>query len=274
MIPGLIVFLLIVTAIFAPLIAPHDPTQGNLRDRNEPPMWLEGGTSNHILGTDPQGRDIFSRIVFGARISLLVASIVLTGGVVGGTLLGLVSGWFGGQIDELLMRFVDFTFAVPFIMIALVVVIVLGQSLTVIILLLVIFSWNSFARQIRGETLKLKTEVYVDSARVAGASTTRILWKHLLPGVFNTLMVMISLRVGSLILAEAVLSFLGVGIPPPTPAWGVMVASGRSYIDSAWWVSMFPGLAILFVVMSFNFLGDWMRDFFDPRLRQASLYGP
>ena len=272
-IPAAIVLILIITAIFAPLLAPDDPTKGNLRDRNIPPVWLEGGSSDHLLGTDPLGRDLLSRLIYGARISLMIAAIVLTGGVVGGTLVGLTAGWFGGIVDEALMRFVDFTFAIPFILVALVVVIVLGQSLTVIILLLVVFSWNSFARQIRAEVLKLKVEPYIDSARVSGASVARIFVRHLLPGVLSTLLVMTSLRVGSLILAEAVLSFLGVGIPPPTPAWGVMVASGRTYIDTAWWVSLFPGMAILLVVFSFNFLGDWLRDKLDPRLRQTTSRG-
>ena len=264
--------MLVVAAVFAPLLSPHDPRKGELRDRHEPPVWLAEGTSNHILGTDSLGRDMLSRVIFGSQISLLVAAIVLSGGAIGGTLLGLVSGWFGGQVDEVAMRFVDFTYAVPFILVALVVVIVLGQSLEVIIILLIIFSWGGFARQVRGETLKLKTLAYVDLARIAGASTGRILLRHLLPGVFNTVLVLVSLQVGSLILTVSVLSFLGVGIPPPTPEWGGMVAEGRSYVDTAWWVSVFPGIAILFTVLAFNFLGDWMRDYFDPRLRQVSLF--
>jgi len=270
--PMAIILFLILAALFAPLISNHDPTFSNLRDRHIPPMWLEGGSSEHILGTDPVGRDMFSRIIYGARVSLMVAAVVLTGGIVGGTLLGLVSGWAGGNVDEILMRFVDFTFAVPFILVALVVVIVLGQSLTVIIILLVLFSWGGFARFIRGEVLHLKHEDYVAAARVCGASTTRIFWKHLLPGTINSLMVLTSLRVGGLILTESILSYLGVGIPPPTPAWGVMVAAGRSYVDTAWWVTMFPGLAILLVVLAFNFMGDWLRDYFDPKLRQISPY--
>jgi peptide/nickel transport system permease protein len=268
-IPAAIVVLLVVAAIFAPLLAPRDPTKGSLRDRNQPPAWSAEGTSKHLLGTDPLGRDLLSRVIYGARISLMVAAIVLTFGAIGGTLLGLVSGWFGGQVDEIAMRFVDFTYAIPFILVALVVVIVLGQSLAVIIALLVVFSWNSFARLTRGETLKLKNEAYVDMARIAGASTGRILSRHLLPGVINTVLVLVSLRVGSLILTEAVLSFLGVGVPPPTPAWGLMVSDGRDYIDTAWWVTVFPGAAIFLTVLAFNFLGDWLRDHFDPRLRQS-----
>lgn len=268
-IPAAIVLVLSVAAVFAPLLAPADPTKGTLKNRNLPPAWFAEGTSDHLLGTDPLGRDLLSRIIYGSRISLMVAAIVLTFGAIGGTLLGLISGWFGGQVDEIAMRFVDFTYATPFILVALVVVIVLGQSLAVIIALLVIFSWNSFARQVRGETLKLKTEAYVDMARIAGASTPHILWRHLLPGVVNTVLVLVSLRVGSLILTEATLSFLGVGVPPPTPAWGLMVSDGRDYIDTAWWVTVFPGAAILLTVLAFNFLGDWLRDHFDPRLRQS-----
>lgn len=266
----MIIVLLVTVAIFAPLIAPKDPERSSLRDRHNPPMWLEGGSSEYILGTDFVGSDIFSRIIYGARISLLIASIVLAGGVIGGTLMGLVSGWYGGQIDEILMRFVDFTLAVPFILIAIVVIIVMGQSLTVIILLLVIFSWAGFARQVRAETLSLKTEIYIDAARIVGAPTTRIFLRHIVPGLVSTIVVIATLRVGTLILTESTLSFLGVGVPPPTPAWGVMVADGRQYVESAWWESLFPGLAIMMVVLAFNFFGDWVRDFLDPRLRQTA----
>ena len=269
-IPALIIVLLITVAIFAPLIAPKDPERSSLRDRHNPPMWMDGGSSENILGTDFVGSDIFSRIIYGARISLLIASIVLAGGVIGGTLIGLVSGWYGGQVDEFLMRFVDFTLAVPFILIAIVVIIVMGQSLTVIILLLVIFSWAGFARQVRAETLSLKTESYIDAARIVGAPTTRIFLRHIFPGLTSTIVVISTLRVGTLILTESTLSYLGVGVPPPTPAWGVMVADGRQYVDSAWWESLFPGVAIMMVVLAFNFFGDWVRDYLDPRLRQTA----
>ena len=239
-IPVAIVVLLVLCAAFAGLLAPHDPERGNLRERNVPPLWSTEGDSNHILGTDPQGRDIFSRIIFGARISLIIAAVVLCSGGIGGTILGLVAGYTGGFVDELIMRFVDITLAVPFILVAMVVVIVAGQSLTVIILLLIAFSWNAFARQVRAETLQLKTADYVALATVAGASTWRIMYRHILPGVTSTLLVIATLRVGQLILTESILSFLGVGIPPPTPAWGVMIADGRSYLATAWWVAFFP----------------------------------
>ena len=267
-IPAAILVLFAVFAIFAPLLSPHDPTHGQLNERATPPPWLEGGSTRFLLGSDALGRDVFSRIVYGTRVSLAVAGIVLVGGAVGGTALGMISGWFGGQIDEILMRIVDFMMATPFILVALVLVIVFGPSVELIITLLIVFSWDSFGRQIRGETLQLKTRDYIAAALVSGASTYRILFRHLLPGVVNTVLVIMSLRVGNLIITESILSYLGVGIPPPTPAWGLMVAEGRDYLNTAWWISFFPGLAILFTVLAFNFLGDWMRDRFDPRLRQ------
>ena len=267
--PMAIVVLLAVSAVFAPLIAPYDPTQGDLNRRNIPPMWDAEGTATHVLGTDPLGRDILSRLVFGARISLLIAVIVLSFGAIGGTTLGLIAGYYGGQIDEVAMRFVDLTLAIPFILVALVVVIVLGQSLFVIIGLLVVFSWSGFARHTRAETLQIKTMDYVAMANVAGSSTMRILYRHILPGVLNTIVIVTTLSIGGLILTESTLSFLGVGVPPPTPAWGLMVADGRTYITAAWWVTVFPGIAILITVLSMNFLGDWLRDRWDPRLRQV-----
>ena len=269
-IPIIILALLATFAVFAPLLANQDPEKGNLRVRLVPPVWLEGGSSEHLLGTDQQGRDIWSRIVYGTRISLLIAMIVLSAGAIGGTALGIVSGYFGSLVDEILMRLVDLTFAMPFILVALVVAIVLGQAIEIIIILLIIFSWGAFARQARGETLALKERDYVAQARVAGGTSRYIMTRHILPGLINTIIVMASLRVGQLILAESILSFLGLGIPPPTPAWGAMVADGRGYISTAWWTSFFPGVMIFLTVMGFNFMGDWFRDYFDPRLRQAS----
>ncbi len=275
-IPIVIIGVLMSCAVFAPLIANRDPERGDLFFRNYPPFWYDDfyeanpDDPRFILGTDVQGRDVYSRIVYGARISMTVAVIVLTSGAIGGTVIGLVAGYFGGNIDEILMRFVDMTFAVPFILVALVVVIVVGQSMTIIIVLLVAFSWGVFARQVRGETLVLREQDYVSMAKVVGATPVYILYKHLLPGVFNTLMVVASLRVGTLILTIAVLSYLGVGVPPPTPEWGSMVSDGRDYIDTAWWITFFPGLAIFLTVLGFNFMGDWLRDRLDPRLRQLA----
>ena len=268
LVPMFLIALLLIAAIFAELLTPYNPEKDDLISRNIPPMWQEGGSSEHILGTDPLGRDMLTRIIHGARISLLIATIVLSIGTVIGLLVGLAAGYLGGTLDEILMRIVDFTFAVPFILVALVTVIVYGQSFTLVIILLTIFSWNGVARQARAETLSLKTLDYVAASLVAGASVWRIMYRHVMPGLINTIIVVTTLRLGSLILTEASLSFLGVGIPPPTPAWGVMVAEGRNYIYTEWWISFLPGLAIMLTVLAFNFLGDWFRDRFDPRLRQ------
>ena len=269
-IPGFIVFVLILSAIFAQWIAPHDPLRGDLFESGRPPVWDSNGTTKYLLGTDIQGRDILSRVIHGARVSMTIAAVVLiTGGIIG-TVLGMIAGYYGGQVDELLMRLVDFTLAIPFILIALVVVIVFGQSFVVLITLLSVFGWGAFARQIRAETLSLRTRDYVLQARVLGASTMLILFKHILPGVTNTIIVISTLRVGQLILTESILSYLGAGIPPPTPAWGLMVAQGRSFIAEEWWITFFPGAAIFLTVFAMNFIGDWMRDYFDPRLRQSA----
>ena len=267
-VPIIIITALLIAAIFADTLTSYDPEKDDLISRNIPPMWQEGGSSEHILGTDPLGRDMLTRIIHGARISLLIAAIVLSIGTTIGLLVGLVAGYLGGTADEVLMRIVDFTFAVPFILVALVTVIVYGQSFELVIILLTIFSWNGVARQARAETLSLKTRDYVAASLVAGASVWRIMYRHVMPGLINTIIVVTTLRLGSLILTEASLSFLGVGIPPPTPAWGVMVAEGRNYIYTEWWISFLPGLAIMLTVLAFNFLGDWFRDRFDPRLRQ------
>ena len=268
-IPVGIVSVLVLVAIFAPLVAPNHPLEGDVADRNVPPAWSEGGRAKFLLGTDYIGRDILSRTIYGGRISLQVAATVLIAGAALGTLVGLVAGYAGGIVDEVLMRLVDFVFAMPFIVVALVAAVVWSPSLMLVIILLALFTWAPFARQVRAETLQLKTTDYVALARVAGASSFRIAFRHILPGLFNTVMVLSSLQVGSLILTESVLSFLGVGIPPPDPSWGTMVSEGRLYIATAWWMSFFPGMAILLIVFSMNFFGDWLRDELDPRLRQV-----
>ena len=225
-------------------------------------------TTSYLLGGDNIGRDLLSRLIHGARVSLVVVSIALSSGLLIGVSMGLVAGWFGGLIDEIIMRVTDIWLGLPFILVAIVVVIAIGQTFIILIGLLALLSWTPFVRNVRGEVLSLKTRDYVSLAQVAGASTFRIMIWHLLPGVINTVIVIATLRVGQLILTEAILSFLGAGIPPPTPAWGAMVNDGRVYIEDAWWISFFPGFCIFLVVMSLNFLGDWMRDRFDPRLRQ------
>ncbi len=265
----------IIMAIFAPLLAPEDPRTINLRGRAAAPFWdtqyydenplLE---QTYILGGDHIGRDVLSRIIHGARISLVIATISLIGGVVVGTTLGLIAGYFGGWTDELVSRAVDVWNALPFLLIAILAAITFGQSVTVVVVLLAMAAWGGVVRNVRAEVLTLRTREYVDASRVSGASVTRILLRHMFPGVVNTVVVLATLRVGGLILAEASLSFLGAGVPSSTVTWGVMVGEGRAWLDSAWWMAVFPGLAILLVVMSINFVGDWLRDRFDPRLRQ------
>jgi peptide/nickel transport system permease protein len=266
--PIMVLVGLVITGVFAPALAPHDPLYQSLSARNTPPFWLEEGSLEHPLGADHVGRDILSRVIHGARVSLLVVSISLTTGVLIGTSLGLISGYAGGYVDEAIMRLVDVWLSLPFVLIALVAVIVFGASLGLVMALLALLTWASFVRFVRAEVLSLKERDYVALAKVAGASTTRIVLRHILPGVMNTIIVVTTLRVGQLILTEATLSFIGAGIPSPTPAWGLMVSEGRNYVTDAWWSSFFPGLAIFLVVMALNFLGDWLRDRLDPRLRQ------
>ena len=278
LIPLALLLLVVFSGVMAPWIAPEDPRKGNLRARMAPPVWLEGGSAQHLLGTDHLGRDILSRIVHGARISLIVAAVTLGLGGTTGTILGLLAGWYGKWIDEIIMRIVDIALAIPLVLVALVMVVSVGQSFPselggqtgLIILVLASFFWVRFARLIRGEVLQLKTLDYVALAKVAGASTPRILFIHIFPGVINTLIVLATLQVGFVILVESTLSFLGAGVPPPTPAWGSMVAEGRDFLAGAWWISTMPGLAILLTVMSLNLFGDWLRDTLDPRLRQLA----
>ncbi len=266
--PVSVILILLLAAVFAPLVAPHHPLDGDLTARTTPPVWASEGTWKYPLGTDHVGRDILSRTIYGARVSFQVAAAVLLAGVGIGTAVGLAAGYLGGVVDEILMRLVDFIFAMPFIVIALVAAVIWGPSLWLVIILLVLFTWAPFARQIRAEAIQIKSADYVALARVAGASGVRIAFRHILPGVVPTILVLASLQVGFLIITESVLSFLGVGIPPPQPSWGNIVADGRNYIATAWWITFFPGIAISLVVFSMNFFGDWLRDKLDPRLRQ------
>ena len=233
-----------------------------------PPAWLDGGTTSHLFGTDSLGRDIFSRIIVGARASLIVAVVALAAGSVLGGFIGLVSGYYGGRVDAVIMRIADATIAFPLILLALLLTVILGPGILSVVLAASAVLWARFARLIRSEVLSVKERDYVRLARVAGASNLRIMIVHILPNVLNSLIVLLTLQLGFVIILEATLSFLGAGIPPPTPTWGQMVAQGRDYISTAWWLSLLPGAAIAIVVLAFNLLGDWMRDHLDPKLRQ------
>ena len=230
----------------------------------------DAGTSKYPLGTDHLGRDMLSRLFHGARISLVVAAVALGVGGTIGTFFGMLSGYYGGWVDELLMRVVDIFMSLPYLLVALVLVVSIGQSFELIVGVLAVFIWPFFARVVRGEVLQLRTMDYIALARVSGAGTLRILVVHLFPGVINTLIVIATLQVGVVILVEAALSFLGAGVPPPTPAWGSMVADGRDRLVDGWWIATLPGLAIVFTVVSLNIFGDWLRDTLDPRLRQLN----
>ena len=268
LIPMFILIVFVITGIGAPWIAPHSLREQNLLLREAPPFWMEGGTTERILGGDHVGRDLLSRIIHGTRISMMVAGVVLTTGMLVGVTLGIVAGYKGGIWDEIIMRLVDMTYAIPFILVALVAAVIFGPSLNLVLILLAIFAWPPFARQARGLTLQSKNAEYVLSAMISGASPWRIGVRHILPGVINIVVVLATLQVGGLILTESVLSFLGVGIPGPDPAWGSMVSDGRDHIATAWWIAIMPGMAIFLTIFAFNFLGDWLRDNFDPRLRQ------
>ncbi len=304
LLPLFIMVLLLIAGIFAPVVAPTDPIVQSLGFRNFPPTWGRAtpefntfpdaadfdrsttkgksafsrakknyfSRSAFVLGADNLGRDVLSRVIFGARISLQVTGWALTSGIIVGTMLGLISGYFGGWTDEILMRLVDVWLALPFILIALVIAQLFlhqgGAAVGVVIFLIALVAWTPFVRQVRADVLTIRSQDYVMAARVAGASSLRVLLRHILPGTFSTILVVASLRVGQLILTEATLSFLGAGIPDPIPAWGKSVNDGRAFIEEAWWISFFPGFAIFLVVMSLNFFGDWLRDRLDPRLRQ------
>ena len=265
---AVILLVLIIPAIFAEALTPHNPLAGSLRMRLQPPSFL-GGPGGHLLGTDHQGRDVLSRMIYGARISAAVAAVgIFIGGTIG-TALGMMAGYMRGWVDTLVMRLVDITLSIPAILVALVLGAMLGPRFSSVVMVVALVLWAVYARQIRGETLKLRGSDFVRRARVAGASHFRIVVRHILPNVANTLIVLVTLQVGFVIVFEASMSFLGVGIPRPNPAWGLMVTEGRVYIATAWWISFFPGMAIMLTVLAFNMLGDWLRDRLDPKLSQV-----
>ena len=269
-IPGLVIVALLFSAIFAPWIKPYDPLEGH-GIFSQGPAWTADGSTKFLLGTDHIGRDILSRMIEASRITVVVVLLSVTVGMITGTILGLIAGYFGGSIlDEGIMRVVDVWAALPQLLILLTIALVFGSGIFVLVVSLALISWPGAVRLVRVEALRLRSMDYVDSARINGATNRRILFRHIFPGVINTVLVATTLSTGSLILTEATLSFLGAGIPPPSPSLGGMISSGRDYLREAPHIASFPGLALAAIVMAGNFLGDWMRDRFDPRLRQIN----
>jgi peptide/nickel transport system permease protein len=266
--PTVALSLFTIMAIFGPWIAPYSPEATDLNARLSTPAWA-GGSPDHILGTDRLGRDLLSRIIVGARSSFVVALVTIAVGGFIGTFIGLAAGYLGGRFEAITMRLADSTISFPLILLALLLAAVVGPGMLTVVLAVSLVLWARTARVVRGEVLSVKTRDFVALAQVAGLPWWRILLVHILPNVLNTLVVILTLDLGLVIGVEATLSFLGAGIPPPTPTWGQMVSDGRGYITAAWWLSLFPGLAIALVVLSFNLMGDWLRDFLDPKLRES-----
>jgi peptide/nickel transport system permease protein len=254
----------VVVAITAPVLTPFRPDAINLRARLQPPSWTDGRHDN-LFGTDALGRDVLTRIVYGARVSVTVGfSVVLVSGVLG-TLIGLMAGYYRGWLDLVLSRIMDVQLAFPTIVLAIAIIAVLGPGLTNLIIVLSIANWVDYARVIRGETLSAREREYVEGARALGVPSPIVVFRHILPNVIAPTIVIATFSVASTIVAEASLSFLGLGVPPRIPSWGAMLAEGREHLGSAWWLGTIPGLAIALVVLAINIVGDWLRDFFDPR---------
>ena len=263
--PLALVAFFMILVVFGPWLAPHDPFKANLRNTIQPPVWDEQGSFSYFLGTDPMGRDILSRLIYGARITLFVSLVSLSLASAIGVILGLISGYFGKTADMLIMRTVDVFLAVPPIMMAILIAAVMDPGLKTVVLAIGLTGWSHYTRQVRGEVLSLKNKDFVRQARVAGCSRAAILFKDILPNVANTLIILFTLDIGRIIIASATLSFLGLGVQPPLADWGMMLSEGRKYIVYAWWLVTFPGLFILLTVLGFNLCGDWLRDILDPK---------
>jgi peptide/nickel transport system permease protein len=263
----LILLLVIAAAVAAPYVAPQDPARQSLIRRFTPPLWVPGGNVSYPLGTDQVGRDILSRIIYGARISLIVGISAVVVSLVVGVTLGLLSGFFRGRVDAVIMTVVDVTLSFPQLLLALAFVAALGPSLVTIVVVLGLTGWERYTRVVRAEVLALREKDFVEAARAMGASPARTVLRHLLPNTFSSIIVMSTLQVAQAILQEAALSFLGVGTGSAHPTWGQMIALGRDFVSVAWWLATFPGLAILVTVLAINLVGDRLRDALDPRVR-------
>lgn len=266
----IVLALLVAAALFAPLIAPGNVDAQNIFNRLKPPLWIDSKGVTHIAGTDHLGRDILARLIHGSRVSLLVGVMAVAFGGSIGLLLGLLAGYYGGRVDAVIMRFTDMQLAFPFMLLALALVTILGPSILNVILVLAITSWINYAKVVRGDVLQLRNREFIEAARVLGIPNYRIIFRHVLPNVFSSFLVVASFQVAALIIAESSLSFLGLGVPNSIPTWGSMLADGREYVRDAWWLSVFPGLAIMLAALSFNIIGDGLRDLLDPTLKASS----
>jgi peptide/nickel transport system permease protein len=264
---GMMITVILLVSLAFPLIYPVDPLEQELMARLTPPAWQDGGNADHLLGTDNLGRDVLSRLLYGSRVSLLVGFAAVLVAAIAGIFLGLFSGYYGGKLDSLIMRVADIFMAYPFMLLTISVIAVLGSSIFNLILVLGLSDWVTYARTIRGSVLSLKEKEFVEASRAIGTSHRVIIFRHILPNVISPLLVLGTLRVANIIRWESGLSFLGMGVPPPMPTWGRMLAEGRLYITDAWWLVTLPGLAIMITILSINLLGDGLRDALDPRLR-------
>lgn len=270
--PGTIITLVLVLALVAmaivpSLFAPHDPLRPDLMRAETPPSFLPGGDQTHLLGTDQLGRDILSRLIYGARITVVIGLLGTAVSYLLGVVLGLVAGFVGGWVDEIIMRLTDIQLAFPFLLLAIVIVAVLGPSLTNVIIVLALTRWTTYARLVRGQVLAAREDVYVESARAVGVPNAIILVRHIFPNIIAPTIVIASFDVGANIVVEASLSFLGLGVQPPAPSWGNMLADGRIYLATSWWISTIPGIALSLTLILINFQGDRIRDLLDPTVQ-------
>ncbi len=268
LLPTVVLIIVMALAVFGPLISPCNPVEGNILASTRPPLSVEEGVT-HWLGTDHLGRDILSRVIGGARISVVIGVLSVSLAAFIGTSFALLSGYLGGWTERLIMRLTDVALSMPFLMVALVFAAVFGSGMRNLILIFGLWTWPQYARVLRSEVLRLKEADYVKLAIIAGSSKWRIMVRHLLPNMVNTLLILATLQLGTVIISEATLSFLGLGVPPPAPSWGLIIAQGRQYITQAWWICLFPGLALMLFVMSCNMLGDWLRIRLDPSFRRS-----
>ena len=265
-----ILLIVVAAGLLGPLAAPYDPEENDLLNAFQPPLWKQGGGTAHPLGTDQFGRDVLSRLIAGARISLLVGCLAVFFSGFIGTTVAITAGYLGGTVDAVLMRMTDAMLSMPYLLIGVALAGIMGPGLLNLVLVLAVLGWASYARVIRSEVLRVKTQDFIVLARITGCSTARILWKHILPNIVNTMIVLATLQLGITIILAASLSFLGMGVPAPTPEWGLMVAEGREFLSSSWWLATLPGLCILFTCLAANLMGDWLRLRLDPKYRQRA----